>query len=57
MERITLDFETATNYPDSPCEMGLAIVRNGQEEGAGNWRIESRKWAMGGLLVLSTEYK
>jgi DNA polymerase-3 subunit epsilon len=44
MNLIALDFETATNDPDSPCEMGLAIVRNGQVAEVRNWLIKPRQW-------------
>ncbi|MEO8733365.1 MAG: 3'-5' exonuclease [Flavobacteriales bacterium] len=44
MNLIALDFETATNDPDSPCEMGLAIVRNGEVVEVRNWLIKPRQW-------------
>ena len=44
MDLLALDFETATNDPDSPCEMGLAIVRNGQVSEVRNWLIKPRQW-------------
>ena len=44
MDLIALDFETATNDPDSPCEMGLAIVRNGEVSEVRNWLIKPRQW-------------
>lgn len=33
MDFITIDFETATSYGDSACEIGLTFVRNGRIEG------------------------
>lgn len=44
MDLITIDFETATNDPDSPCELGLALVRNGRVEAVRNWLIKPRQW-------------
>ena len=44
MDFLALDFETATNAPDSPCEMGLAIVRNGEVREVRNWLIKPRQW-------------
>lgn len=44
MDFLSLDFETATNAPDSPCELGLAIVRNGEVEEVRNWLIKPRQW-------------
>ena len=44
MDLIALDFETATNDADSPCEMGLAIVRSGQVVEVHNWLIKPRQW-------------
>jgi DNA polymerase-3 subunit epsilon len=32
MDFVTLDFETATSSGDSPCEIGLTFVKNGQVE-------------------------
>lgn len=44
MDFIALDFETATNEADSPCEMGLAIVRDGAVREVRNWLIKPRQW-------------
>ncbi len=44
MDLIALDFETATNDADSPCEMGLALVRGGRVEEVRNWLIKPRQW-------------
>lgn len=44
MDFIALDFETATNDADSPCEMGLAIVRGGVVREVRNWLIKPRQW-------------
>ncbi|MBS1568648.1 MAG: 3'-5' exonuclease [Bacteroidetes bacterium] len=44
MDFLALDFETATNEADSPCEMGLAIVRNGEVREVRNWLIKPRQW-------------
>lgn len=44
MDFIALDFETATNDADSPCEMGLAIVRGGEVREVRNWLIKPRQW-------------
>ena len=44
MDLLALDFETATNDPDSPCEMGLPIVRHGQVSEVRNWLIKPRQW-------------
>src|SRR5690606_39427021 len=41
---IAIDFETATNAADSPCEMGLAIVRDGEVAEVRNWLIKPRQW-------------
>lgn len=44
MEFVALDFETATNEADSPCEMGLAVVRDGVVREVHNWLIKPRQW-------------
>ncbi|MBP8824650.1 MAG: 3'-5' exonuclease [Flavobacteriales bacterium] len=44
MDFIALDFETATNEADSPCEMGLALVRGGVVREVRNWLIKPRQW-------------
>ena len=44
MEFIALDFETATHEADSACEMGLAIVRDGEVREVRNWMIKPRQW-------------
>jgi DNA polymerase III subunit epsilon len=44
MELIALDFETATAQPDSPCELGLAIVRGGVVREVRNWLIKPPQW-------------
>lgn len=44
MDLVALDFETATNDADSPCEMGLAIVRGGEVREVHNWLIKPRQW-------------
>lgn len=42
MNFITLDFETATPERDSPCEIGLTFVKNGQIVGTEAWLIKPR---------------
>lgn len=44
MDLVALDFETATSQPDSPCEMGLAIVRGGVVREVRNWLIKPKQW-------------
>ena len=44
MDFLALDFETATNDADSPCELGLAIVRSGAVREVCNWLIKPRQW-------------
>lgn len=44
MDFIALDFETATSQFDSPCEMGLAIVRGGVVREVRNWLIKPKQW-------------
>lgn len=40
MDFIAIDFETADTRPDSPCELGLAIVRGGVVREARSWLIK-----------------
>ena len=40
MDFITLDFETATAQRDSPCEIGLTFVKNGQIVETKTWLIK-----------------
>ncbi|WP_210486225.1 3'-5' exonuclease [Rufibacter aurantiacus] len=44
MNFITLDFETATAERDSPCEIGLTFVRNGQIEKTEAWLIKPKSY-------------
>ena len=44
MDLIALDFETATSKRDSPCEIGLAIVRDGVVREVRNWLIKPSCW-------------
>ncbi len=44
MEFLALDFETATPQPDSPCELGIAVVRGGVVREVRNWLIKPRQW-------------
>ncbi len=44
MDFLALDFETATPQPDSPCELGIAIVRGGVVREVRNWLIKPRQW-------------
>jgi DNA polymerase-3 subunit epsilon len=44
MDFIALDFETATSKRDSPCEIGLAIVRDGVVREVRNWLIKPLYW-------------
>ncbi|GAA4303195.1 3'-5' exonuclease [Nibribacter koreensis] len=44
MNFITLDFETATADRDSPCEIGLTFVRNGQIAGTQAWLIKPKSY-------------
>lgn len=44
MDFIALDLETATNEADSPCELGLAIVRGGVVREVRNWLVKPRQW-------------
>lgn len=40
MNFITLDFETATSARDSPCEVGLTFVKDGQIEKTMSWLVK-----------------
>lgn len=40
MDFVALDFETATSARDSPCEIGLAWVRDGRVTESGSWLIK-----------------
>ena len=42
MDFLALDFETATPQPDSPCELGIAIVRGGEVREVRSWLIKPR---------------
>ncbi|MBK8338618.1 MAG: hypothetical protein IPK99_00715 [Flavobacteriales bacterium] len=44
MDFLALDFETATPQSDSPCELGIAIVRGGELREVRNWLIKPRYW-------------
>jgi DNA polymerase-3 subunit epsilon len=44
MDFIALDFETATAQWDSPCELGLAVVRGGVVREVRNWLIKPASW-------------
>ncbi|MFN6178102.1 MAG: 3'-5' exonuclease [Flavobacteriales bacterium] len=44
MDFLALDFETATAQPDSPCELGIAIVRGGVVREVRNWLIKPPQW-------------
>lgn len=44
MEFLALDFETATPQADSPCELGIAVVRGGVVREVRNWLIKPRYW-------------
>ncbi|MCW5897996.1 MAG: 3'-5' exonuclease [Flavobacteriales bacterium] len=44
MDLLALDFETATPQPDSPCELGIAIVRGGVVREVRNWLIKPPQW-------------
>lgn len=44
MEFLALDFETATAQADSPCELGIAVVRGGVVREVRNWLIKPRQW-------------
>lgn len=44
MEFLALDFETATSHHDSPCELGIAVVRDGVVREVHNWLIKPKYW-------------
>ena len=44
MDFLALDFETATPQADSPCELGIAIVRGGVVREVRNWLIKPPSW-------------
>ncbi len=44
MDFLALDFETATAASDSPCELGIAIVRRGVVCEVRNWLIKPPQW-------------
>lgn len=44
MDFLALDFETATAQWNSPCELGLAVVRNGVVADVRNWLIKPASW-------------
>ncbi len=44
MDFLALDFETATSQPDSPCELGIAVVRGDVVREVRNWLIKPRCW-------------
>lgn len=44
MDFLALDFETATPQLDSPCELGIAVVRGGVVREVHNWLIKPRYW-------------
>ncbi|MBL7940852.1 MAG: 3'-5' exonuclease [Flavobacteriales bacterium] len=44
MEFLALDFETATAQPDSPCELGIAVVRGSVVREVRNWLIKPPQW-------------
>ena len=44
MDFLALDFETATPHADSPCELGIAVVRGGVVREGRNWLIKPRQW-------------
>jgi DNA polymerase III subunit epsilon len=44
VDLIALDFETATAQLDSPCELGLAVVRGGVVREVHNWLIKPASW-------------
>ena len=44
MDFLALDFETATPQLDSPCELGIAIVRGGVVREVKNWLIKPKYW-------------
>ena len=44
MQFLALDFETATPAMDSPCELGIAVVRDGVVSEVRNWLIKPPQW-------------
>ena len=44
MDFLALDFETATTAADSPCELGIAIVRGDVVREVRNWLIKPPQW-------------
>ncbi|HEY0979167.1 MAG TPA: 3'-5' exonuclease [Flavobacteriales bacterium] len=44
MDLLALDFETAAAQWDSPCELGITVVRAGRVEAVHNWLIKPRCW-------------
>ena len=44
MNFLALDFETATAQWNSPCELGIAVVRNGAVTEVRNWLIKPASW-------------
>lgn len=44
MDFLALDFETATAKWDSPCELGIAVVRGGVVQEVRNWLIKPMSW-------------
>ena len=44
MDFLALDFETASTAADSPCELGIAIVRGGVVREVRNWLIKPPQW-------------
>jgi DNA polymerase-3 subunit epsilon len=44
MDFLALDFETATAQPDSPCELGIAVVRGSVVREVRNWLIKPPQW-------------
>lgn len=44
MDFLALDFETATAKWDSPCELGIAIVKYGVVSEVRNWLIKPLSW-------------
>ena len=44
MDFLALDFETANSQWDSPCELGIAVVRGGVVREVRNWLIKPRSF-------------
>ncbi len=44
MDFLALDFETATAQWNSPCELGIAVVRGGVVREVRNWLIKPASW-------------